>query len=256
MKPHFGQSDAAMNKLAGCNKFENGTGSISNQKVLDGLKTIASLELQAKNAGFETQLEYLKAEHEEAAGMGLEPMFFERNPHLIRKMQPAVNMTDSMTPIVEDFDPIKERDAAYDLGYKDAQREHMTPDPLPEGYYGHHNGCDCAVCEDIHMSELAKQQVDAAWNKLLDDYKSATVRINELEAVLEAERKNVAYAQQKWSETEERVEKWKIWYESVSESAAQYKEALNQISKQPLEPAHIYEIAERMKRIAKSALED
>lgn len=131
MKPHFGQIDAVMNKLAGCNKFENGA---------KGLEQIAELEAKAREAGFETPLEYLRAKHEEAAGMGLEPMFFERNPHAIRQMIPAVNMT-----------------------------EHMTPEPLPKGYYGHEDGCDCAVCESMHFSELAKQQVDAAWNKLLDD---------------------------------------------------------------------------------------
>lgn len=127
MKPHFGQSDAAMNKLAGCNKFENGTGSISNQKVLDGLKTIASLELQAKNAGFETPFEHLKAKHEEAAGMGLEPEFFER-----LKVQPMKNRT-----------------------------ENMTPEPLPKGYYGHEDGCDCAVCENMYFHELHLNRVAA-----------------------------------------------------------------------------------------------
>lgn len=204
MKPHFGQSDAAMNKLAGCNKFENGAGSISNQKVLDGLQTIASLELQARNEGFETPLEYLKAKHEEAAGMGLESGFFERNPWAIRQMLPAVNMT-----------------------------ENMTPQPLPKGYYGHEDGCDCAVCEEMHFTELAKQQVDAAWNKLLDDYKSATMRIEELEAVLEAERKNVVYAQQKWAETEERVKKWKCWYDSRFAEAYNLRKALESIANTP-----------------------
>ena len=85
MKPHFGQSDAAMNKLSGCNKFPNAG---------KGLEQIAELEAKAKEAGFETPLEYLKAKHEEVAGMGLEPGFFERNPWAIRQMRPAVNMAD------------------------------------------------------------------------------------------------------------------------------------------------------------------
>ena len=159
MKPHFGQSDAAMNKLAGCNQFPNAG---------EGLEQIAKLEARAKELGFDTPLELLKSQHEEAAGMGIEPNFFERNPWAIRQMQPAVNMTENMTPIDENFDPVKERDAAYDLGYRDAQRE---------GYYGHHNGCDCAVCEEMHHAELAKMKVDAAWNKLLDDYKAATLQV-------------------------------------------------------------------------------
>lgn len=50
MKPHFGQSDAAMNKLAGCNKFPN-------QNKSDHLQVIADLEAKAKEAGFETPLE-------------------------------------------------------------------------------------------------------------------------------------------------------------------------------------------------------
>jgi hypothetical protein len=141
MKPHFGQSDAAMNKLAGCNKFENGAGSISNQKVLDGLQTIASLELQARNEGFETPYEMLTAKRiKRISPISYENGYEDGFEKGRMSMQPAKNMT-----------------------------EHMTPEPLPNGYYGHHNGCDCAVCEDIHMSELAKQRVDAEWNKLLDD---------------------------------------------------------------------------------------
>lgn len=126
MKPHFGQSDAAMNKLAGCNKFPN---------AMKGLEQIAELEAKAREAGFGTPLEYLRAKHEEAAGMGLEPMFFERNPHL-----KAVNMT-----------------------------ENMTPQPLPKGYYGHEDGCDCAVCEQCAWDESQRKIADQEWNKLLDD---------------------------------------------------------------------------------------
>ena len=62
MKPHFGQSDAAMNKLAGCNSFPN-SDVVHNQKVLDGLKTVESLEVQAKNAGYDTPYEYLAAKN-------------------------------------------------------------------------------------------------------------------------------------------------------------------------------------------------
>lgn len=31
----------------------------------------------------------------------------------------------------------------------------MTPEP--QGYYGHHHGCDCAVCEDIDIRESLKE---------------------------------------------------------------------------------------------------
>lgn len=111
MKPHFGQSDAAMNKLAGCNSYPNAG---------KGLEMIAELETKAKEAGFNTPLEYLRAQHESAAGMGLEPEFFER---LTTKMQPARNMTENMAP-------------------------------LPKGYFGHEDGCDCAVCENMYFREL------------------------------------------------------------------------------------------------------
>lgn len=57
MKPHFGQSDAAMNKLAGCN-------------VLPNANKPADLP---KLAG------YTKEEHEEAAGMGLEDAFMSHH---------------------------------------------------------------------------------------------------------------------------------------------------------------------------------
>ena len=104
MKPHFGQPDAAMNKLAGINQFPNAG---------KGLEQIAELEAKAKEAGFETPLEYLRAKHEEAAGMGLEPEFFARN------------MTNF-----------------------------MTPKPPTKGYFGHEDGCDCAVCENMYFREL------------------------------------------------------------------------------------------------------
>lgn len=121
MKPHFGQSDAAMNKLAGNNRFPNAG---------KGLEQIAELEAKAREAGFETPLEYLKAKHEEAAGMGLESGFFERNPWAVRQMLPAVNMT-----------------------------ENMTPQPLPKGYFGHEDGCDCAVCEQAAWDDGQRKLV-------------------------------------------------------------------------------------------------
>lgn len=227
MKPHFGQSDAAMNKLAGCNQLPN------NNKPPDLLRLSG----------------YTKAEHEEAAGMGLEDAFMKQPPcscvpckHYESSLDevPCKYCRDHAKFEEKDFDPVKERDAAYDLGYKDAQKT--------QGYYGHHNGCDCAVCEDMHNTELRRKIADAEWNKLLDDIKRLTV-------LLEAEQKNVVYAQQKWAEAEERVEKWKAWYESVSGDAAKYRNSLQQIANQPLEPAHIYEIADRIKLTAKAALE-
>jgi hypothetical protein len=48
---------------------------------------------------------------------------------------------------------------------------------------------------------------------------------HELEIVLEAERNNVAYAQQKWAEAEERTEKWKSWYESLSAASVKERDA-------------------------------
>lgn len=51
MKPHFGQSDAAMNKLAGINQFPNAG---------KGLELISDLEAKAKEAGCSTPLEYLR----------------------------------------------------------------------------------------------------------------------------------------------------------------------------------------------------
>ena len=125
MKPHFGQSDAAMNKLAGCNVLPN------NNKPADlARRGIPCSCVPCKH--YEVSLDHV----------------------------PCVSCRDHAKFEEKGFDPVAERDAAYDRGFQDAQAL---------GYYGHHNGCDCAVCEDIHMSELAKQRVDAEWNKLLDD---------------------------------------------------------------------------------------
>jgi hypothetical protein len=165
---------------------------------------------------------------------------------------PCVSCRDHAKFEEKDFDPVKERDAAYDLGYKDAQRDRKllkeSPFNMPRALkertgglreiYGHENGCDCAVCDDIHNRELRRKIVDAEWNKLLDDIKRLTV-------LLEAEQKNVVYAQQKWAEAEERVEKWKTWYESVSSDAAKYRTALDRIARN--------ELPEEMKDIAKEA---
>lgn len=49
MKPHFGQSDAAMNKLAGCNSFPNAG------KTFD----LTELEQKARSEGFETPFQVL-----------------------------------------------------------------------------------------------------------------------------------------------------------------------------------------------------
>lgn len=94
MKPHFGQSDAAMNKLAGCNSFPNAG------KTFD----LTELEQKARAEGFETPFQ----------------------------MMAAKNMT-----------------------------EHMTPEPLTKGYYGHEDGCDCAVCENMYFHELHLNRVAA-----------------------------------------------------------------------------------------------
>lgn len=84
MKPvDFGQSDAAMNKLAGINQFPNAS---------KGLEMIAELEQKANDAGYKTPFEYLKVQHEEAAGMPLEDSFFNGLTH---------NGTGSNPPIHE-----------------------------------------------------------------------------------------------------------------------------------------------------------
>lgn len=121
MKPHFGQSDAAMNKLAGCNSFPN-TGK--------GLEMIAELEAKAREAGFNTPLECLRAQHESAAGMGLEPEFIER---LMTKASSHIE-PKGQCGLVAEFT--------------------LRREPLTKGYFGHEDGCDCAVCENMHFREL------------------------------------------------------------------------------------------------------
>lgn len=206
MKPHFGQSDAAMNKLAGINHLPN------NNKPADLLKSrnVPCSCIPCKH--YEVSLDH----------------------------GPCVSCRDHAKFEEKDFDPVKERDAAYDLGYKDAQKA--------QGYYGHENGCDCAVCEDIHNRELRRKIVDAEWNKLLDDIKRLTV-------LLEAEQKNVVYAQQKWAEAEERVEKWKTWYESAVESHVKYYSALKVIAHMGISGLSWQHDYEKCVNIAKEALE-
>lgn len=164
MKPHFGQSDAAMNKLD------------LHKLPLPDVGACSCVPCKH----YEVSLDH----------------------------GPCVSCRDHAKFEEKDFDPVKERDAAYDLGFKDAQ-----------GYYGHHNGCDCAVCEDMHNTALRRKIVDAEWNKLMDDNKRLT-------SLLDAEQKNVVYAQQKWAEAEERVEKWKAFYDSAVEGCAKQVEEL------------------------------
>ena len=121
MKPHFGQSDAAMNKLAGHNRFPNAS---------KGLEQIAELEAKAREAGFNTPLEYLRAQHESAAGMGLEPEFIER---LMTKSSKRIE-PKGQGGLVAEFT--------------------LRGEPLTKGYFGHEDGCDCAVCENMHFREL------------------------------------------------------------------------------------------------------
>jgi hypothetical protein len=117
MKPHFGQSDAAMNKLAGCNSFPNAN---------KGLEMIAELEQKANDAGYETPLEYLKAQHEEAAGMPLENAFFNGLTHKRsgKKIDPPFNTEKSAF-----------RKLLEDNGHPFEDEEYMTPEPLPDDYY-------------------------------------------------------------------------------------------------------------------------
>jgi hypothetical protein len=209
MKPHFGQSDAAMNKLAGCNSFPN------NNKPADlARRDIPCSCIPCKH--YESSLDEVPCKY-----CRDHAKFEERG-----------------------FDPVKERDAAYDLGYKDAQQEHMKA----QGYYGHENGCDCAVCEDMHNRDLQRKIVDAEWNKLLDDNKRLTV-------LLDAERKNVVYAQQKWAEAEERVEKWKAFYDSSVESHVKYYSALKVIAHMGISGLSWQHDYEKCVNIAKEALE-
>lgn len=74
------------------------------------------------------------------------------------------------------------------------------------GYYGHEEGCDCAVCEDIAQSDLSRKIADAEWNRLLDSNAELIKENNELK---------------------ERVEKWKIWYERVSEAQIEKIKAMS-----------------------------
>ena len=113
MKPHFGQSDAAMNKLAGCNSFPNAG------KTFD----LTELEQKAREAGCNTPHEYLR-----------------------------------------------QRD----------DRIQQNIDHAAKGYYGHHNGCDCAVCEDMHNRALQRKIVDAEWNKLLDGNAALIKQVEEI----------------------------------------------------------------------------
>jgi len=85
MKPHFGQSDAAMNKLAGLNILPN------NNKTADlsKLRNVHCYCIPCKH--YEVSLDH----------------------------GPCVSCRDHAKFEEKDFDPVKERDAAYDLGYND-----------------------------------------------------------------------------------------------------------------------------------------
>lgn len=153
MKPHFGQSDAAMNKLAGINQLPN------NNKPPD----LTKLDLHKLPSPDVGDYSCVPCKHYEVS----------------LDHGPCVSCRDHAKFEEKDFDPVKERDAAYDLGFKDAQ-----------GYYGHHNGCDCAVCEDMYNRDLQRKIVDAEWHKLLDD--NATL-IKQVEEIIERMGRDVQF---------------------------------------------------------------
>lgn len=80
-------------------------------------------------------------------------------------------------------------------------------------------------------------------------------RCNQLETTLEAGRKNVAYAQHKWAEAEERVEKWKAFYESAVESHVKYFSALKVIAQMEISGLSWQHDYEKCANIAREALE-
>lgn len=144
MKPHFGQSDAAMNKLAGHNRFPNAG---------KGMGQIAELEAKAREAGFNTPLEYLRAQHESAAGMGLEPEFIER----LMTKECQHEFTDIATCVhcgcdTDGFISSKRIEPKGQGGL--IAEFTLRREPLTKGYFGHEDGCDCAVCENMHFREL------------------------------------------------------------------------------------------------------
>ena len=159
MKPHFGQSDAAMNKLAGCNHFPN---------ARKGLEQIAELEQKARDAGFATPLEYLRSIHEDAAGMPLDNRFYKQ---FFTKPQSAKNLTDLMTPL-----------------------------PLSKGYFGHEDGCDCAVCDDMAMRDSLRTISDGEFNKLLDHNAELIKENEELKANIQQVEQTAINFHEAWSE--------------------------------------------------------
>lgn len=98
MKPHFGQSDAAMNKLAGCNVLPN------NNKPAE-LKGHFGHELGCDCAVCES--------------MDLRVLYLERKAADLKEVKRLAYQAGFDAAMGTDFDPVKERDAAYDLGYKE-----------------------------------------------------------------------------------------------------------------------------------------
>lgn len=218
MKPHFGQSDAAMNKLAGCNRLPN----TNKPADLSKLRNVPCSCVPCKH--YEVSLDH----------------------------GPCVSCRDHAKFEEKDFDPVKERDAAYDLGYKDAQQEHMKA----QGYYGHHNGCDCAVCEDMHNRDLQRKIVDAEWNKLLDG--NATL-IKQVEEITERMGRDVQF----WKdETRRAVEAGDLsyvkamkLYGSTVEMVDKYRAALHIIAHMGISGLSWQHDYEKCVNIAKEALE-
>ena len=239
MKPHFGQSDAAMNKLAGCNSFPNGD-VVHNQKVLDGLKTVESLEVQAKNAGYDTPYGYLAA----------------KNGYLVGNKPKRISPISYENGFEDGYEKAKKEYSVSMSGEMYVTEENMTPEPLPEGYYGHENGCDCAVCEDMHNTELRRKIVDAEWNKLLDD--NATL-IKQVEEITERMGRDVQF----WKDETRRaieagdmsyVKAMKL-YGSTVELADKYRAALHIIAHMGISGLSWQHDYEKCVNIAKEALE-
>lgn len=171
MKPHFGQSDAAMNKLAGCNRLPN----TNKPADLSKLRNVPCSCVPCKHYG-------VSLDH-----------------------GPCVSCRDHAKFEEKDFDPVKERDAAYDLGYKDAQQEHMKA----QDYYGHHNGCDCAVCEDMHNRDLQRKEL----NESVAIYENQCVEAEKTIAQLTND-KNAALS---------KAEFWRVSHDAACEDAKNWR---------------------------------
>lgn len=97
----------------------------------------------------------------------------------------------------------------------------------------HDQPCDCAVCDDISF----RRSVSKGFMSIAE--------VNEHEKLLRDE----------FDEALGKIARLQVDLHQTVVDCERYQKALEQIASQPLEPAHIYEIADRIKLIAKVALE-